>query len=102
MIALEEAGVTADPPSIDVYFLFADDVARPEALAQMALLRDAGIACDAEYAGRSLKGQRTQLARSGARGYVLVSGEEATLRRSREEPEMQVRVDEIAARWLAA
>ncbi len=100
-IALEEAGVTVEPPSIDVYFLLADDAARPEALAQMALLRDAGIACDAEYGGRSLKGQRTQLARSGARGYVLVSGQDATLRRSREEPELHVRVDEIAERWLA-
>ena len=30
-------------------------------------LRDAGIAADTDYAGRSLKGQLTQAGRSGAR-----------------------------------
>lgn len=99
-LAVEDAGLSADPRALDAFFLFADDEARPEALAQMALLRDAGVSCDAEYAGRSLKGQRTQLARSGARGYVLVEGRAATMRRSRDEEEVQVPVEEIAARWL--
>jgi histidyl-tRNA synthetase len=96
VLALEEAGVTAEPPALDVYVMFGDGADRPAALAQMARLRAAGIACDAEYAGRSLKGQRTQLARSGARGYVLVTGEGALVKRSREEAERRVAVSEIA------
>lgn len=99
-IALEEAGVTAQPPTIDVFFMFAEGADRVAALAQMAKLRAAGVACDAEYAGRSLKGQWTQLARSGARGYVLVGADGATLKRSREEAEVSVPVAEIATRWL--
>ena len=31
----------------------------------------AGIACDTDYAGRSLKGQRTQASRTGARTVVI-------------------------------
>ncbi|MFN8186740.1 MAG: histidine--tRNA ligase [Gaiellales bacterium] len=99
-IALAEAGVGAEPAAIDVFFLFAEGADRAGALAQMALMRAAGIACDAEYAGRSLKGQRTQLARSGARGYVLVDARGAKLKRSRDDEEVAVPVGEIATRWF--
>jgi histidyl-tRNA synthetase len=100
-LALEEAGVSREPPKIDVFFMFGEGADRARALAEMAKLRAAGIACDAEYAGRSLKGQRTQLARSGARASVLVTGEGAALRRDRDRPEELVPVGEIAARLLA-
>jgi histidyl-tRNA synthetase len=39
------------------------------------------VACDIDYAGRSLKGQLTQAARSGAPTVVVVRTEEALLRR---------------------
>jgi histidyl-tRNA synthetase len=101
VLALEDAGVTARPPALDVYLMFDSGADRPAALAQMARLRAAGVACDAEYAGRSLKGQRTQLARSGARGYVLVTAEGAVVKRSRDEEERRVAVADIAEAFLA-
>ncbi len=101
IIALEEAGITGEPPRIDVFFMFGDVGDRAPALAQMARLRAAGLACDAEHAGRSLKGQRTQLARSGAGGYVLVTAEGARLRRSRDAGEVTVPVDRIAEAMLS-
>src|SRR5207253_9585949 len=56
-LALE--GQDPEPPAVDVFFLLEPDADRPAALAQMAELRAAGLACDTDYAGRSLKGQRT-------------------------------------------
>ncbi|HET7044035.1 MAG TPA: hypothetical protein VFI37_04225, partial [Gaiellaceae bacterium] len=50
-------------------------------LATMAGLRRAGIACDTDYAGRSLKGQLTQAGRSGAQTTVIARAAEATVRR---------------------
>jgi histidyl-tRNA synthetase len=100
VLALEEAGVAAEPDPLDVFFMWGEEADRARALAEMAKLRAAGLACDADYAGRSLKGQRTQLARSGARGWVLVTGSSALVRRSREEEEAHVPVDAIAERFL--
>jgi histidyl-tRNA synthetase len=99
-LAVEEAGTKATPPHVDVFFMFADESARPGALAEMAKLRAAGVACDAEYAGRSLKGQRTQLARLGAAGYVLVAGDTATVRRGCGDEEREVPVGAIAEAFL--
>jgi histidyl-tRNA synthetase len=100
-LAVEEAAAAeAAPPRIDVFFMFADGGARAGALAEMAKLRAAGVACDAEYAGRSLKGQRTQLARLGASGYVLVAGDTATVRRGRDDEEHEVPVGAIAEAFL--
>jgi hypothetical protein len=66
----------------------------------MAKLRGAGLVCDAEYAGRSLKGQRTQLARLGATGYVLVTTAGATVKRGRKDQEQTVPVEAIAEAFL--
>ena len=100
LLALEQEGITADPPAVDLFFLIEPDADRSRALAEMTKLRAAGIACDADYAGRSLKGQRTQLARSGARGFVHVRADGATLKRDREAQEEQVAIDAIAATFL--
>ena len=69
------------------------------ALAELAKLRAAGVSCDADYAGRSLKGQRTQLARSGARGFVHVRADGATIKRG--DVEQDVPVEKVAATVLA-
>ncbi|MCL4290208.1 MAG: histidine--tRNA ligase [Thermoleophilia bacterium] len=100
VLALEDAGVAAAPPGIDVFFMFGEGADRTAALAQMALLRAAGIACDADYAGRSPKGQRTQLARSGASGWALVIGESARVKPGREADEATVPVDRLAEAFL--
>ena len=50
----------------------------------MAGLRRAGLACDTDFAGRSLKGQVTQARRLGARTLVIAGAEAATVRRAGE------------------
>jgi histidyl-tRNA synthetase len=96
--ALQNEGITAEPRSLDLFFLIEPDADRTAALAQLAQLRAGGIRCDADYAGRSMKGQRTQLARSGALGYVHVRADGATIKRGDEE--RAVDVDAIAATVL--
>ena len=96
--ALEREGISAEPPRLHLFFLVEEDADRAAALAEMATLRAAGVACDADYAGRSLKGQRTQLARSGAEGFVHVRADGATVRRG--EDERDVSVGDIAATVL--
>jgi histidyl-tRNA synthetase len=96
--ALQHEGIAAEPRALNLFFLIESDADRAAALAQMARLRAAGVRCDADYAGRSLKGQRTQLARSGAAGFVHVRAGGATVKRG--EVERDVAVDEIAATVL--
>jgi histidyl-tRNA synthetase len=96
--ALEHEGITGEPPKLHLFFLIEPDADRSAALAEMAKLRGAGVACDADYAGRSMKGQRTQLARSGAEGFVHVRVDGATIRRG--DDERDVSVDDIAATVL--
>jgi histidyl-tRNA synthetase len=67
-------------PGLDVFVVCDDGADRPAVLAQLAELRRAGLTADADYAGRSLKGQMTQAGRTGARLVVRVRGEEAMLR----------------------
>jgi histidyl-tRNA synthetase len=79
VLALGEAGA---PPAqgIDVFFVVEDGAPRETVLAWLAQLRARGVACDTDYAGRSLRGQLTQAARSGAATTVIVSPVGATLR----------------------
>ena len=88
LIALEEAGVTAELPAIDVFLALESGASRELALRWLKELRAAGIAADTDYAGRSLKGQLTQAGRSGARTTVIVGPNAAILRRpgSQDEP----------------
>ena len=81
LLALEDAGVTADPPRTDVFLAVEPGGPRALALRWLKELRDAGVAADTDYAGRSLKGQLTQAGRSGAHTTVIVGAEGATLRR---------------------
>jgi histidyl-tRNA synthetase len=100
LIALEHAGVSAEPPVIDLFFLVEPDADRAAALVEMRKLRAAGLACDADYAGRSMKGQRTQLARSAARGFVHVRVDGATIKLGGGQPERDVPVNDIAVTVL--
>jgi histidyl-tRNA synthetase len=63
------------PParSVDVFFALEDESRRGEILPLLARLRAAGRAADADYAGRSVKGQLTQAGRLGAE-IVVVAG----------------------------
>jgi histidyl-tRNA synthetase len=56
-----------EPERIDVFFI-ADEGADPSAIASaLGELRRRGISAEMDYAGRSVKGQRTQASRLGAR-----------------------------------
>ena len=81
LLAMELEGVAAELPRLDVFFVLGDGAPRERVLAALAELRRAGISADADYAGRSLKGQLTQAGRTRARTVVVVSGSEAAVRR---------------------
>ena len=68
LIAMEDEGVAdAAAPTIDVFFALEPDAPRERSCRRLLQeLRDAGVAADTDYAGRSLKGQLTQAARLGA------------------------------------
>jgi histidyl-tRNA synthetase len=73
LIALEQAGVPEpEQEGIDVFFVCEEGADRPAVLAGMQKLRAAGLRCDADYAGRSLKGQHTQAGRLRASRVVVV------------------------------
>jgi histidyl-tRNA synthetase len=72
LLSLGEMPNADDPPGIDVFFVCDEGADRTATLAAMMELRAAGLACDADYAGRSRKGQLTQAARLGARHVVVV------------------------------
>ncbi len=87
VLSLQQQGVEAESPAIDVFFAVEDDGARPDVLAALAELRRGGRAADIDYAGRSLKGQLTQAGRLGAGVTVIVRADGATLRRAGEQDE---------------
>jgi histidyl-tRNA synthetase len=84
VLTLQQQGVEAENPEIEVFFAVEDDAARPEVLAALAELRRAGRAADTDYAGRSLKGQLTQAGRLGARVTVIAREDGVTVRRTGE------------------
>lgn len=81
LIAMEDAGVTADPPTIDVFFALDDGAPRQLVARWLAELRRLDVSADTDYAGRSLKGQLTQATRLGAAATVVVGSHDAVLRR---------------------
>jgi histidyl-tRNA synthetase len=81
LIALEHAGVDAEPPPLDVFFVLDEGAPRLEVARWLAELRARGVAADTDYAGRSLKGQLTQAGRLRAKVTAVVGAESAALRR---------------------
>ncbi len=96
LLAMELEGVAAELPRLDVFFVLGDGARRERVLAALAELRRAGISADADYAGRSLKGQLTQAGRTRARTVVVVSRSEAAVRREGA-AEQVVSLDDVVA-----
>jgi histidyl-tRNA synthetase len=94
-LALENEGVTAPPRALDVFFVV-DGGPREQVLRLLADLRRRGIACDTDYAGRSLRGQLTQARRTGAPTVVIVGADGAVVRR-RGAAEEQVSLADLPA-----
>jgi histidyl-tRNA synthetase len=61
-----------EPEAIDVFFVADEGADRAEIAKALAELRRRGISADMDYAGRSVKGQRTQASRLNARRVVVV------------------------------
>jgi len=95
LLALEREGRDVAAPGIDVFFVV-DGGPRERVLAAMAALRRAGISCDTDYAGRSVKGQHTQASRSGAHITATVYEDRAVIRRAGE-PDQTVGLRELEA-----
>jgi histidyl-tRNA synthetase len=91
-MALE--GTEEPQPEIDVFLGFEDPGRRLDLLPVLARLRAQGLACETEYAGRSLKGQLTQAQRLGARMTVIVGSESVTVRRPGEQDASVATIEE--------
>ena len=87
LISLELEGITADDDLLDV-FVAAEPGRSVDGL--LSRLRQDGFAADADYAGRSMKGQ-IGYGQKRARAVLLVTGNGMTLRR---QGELDVAVDE--------
>jgi histidyl-tRNA synthetase len=99
-LALELEGIAGAHPRLEVFFVLGDDAPREAVLAALAELRRAGISGDADYAGRSFKGQMTQAGRSGARTVVIVRADSASVRRDGGD-EQAVALDRVVATLIA-
>jgi histidyl-tRNA synthetase len=98
LIAIEDEGVAeAEAPKVDVFLAREPDAPRDLVPPLLKSLRDAGIAADADYAGRSLKGQLTQAGRSGASTTVILRAGDALVRRQGV-PDEPVAHDELPGR----
>jgi histidyl-tRNA synthetase len=100
ILALENEGRSADSPKLDVFFVVEQGAPRERVLQSLAELRRRGVSADADYAGRSFKGQMTQAGRTGARTVVIVRDDDATIRRSGAD-EQVVGLDEVVATLTA-
>ena len=101
VIALEEAvGRVEEPAVASVFFAVDGSAPREDVLALMARLRRSGVACDTDYAARSLRGQLTQAQRVGAEVVVVRDHNGFTVRRQGE-PDLLVQTAEELEHALA-
>ncbi len=75
ILSLPDADI--EPEGIDVFFVAEEGADRKAIAAALAELRRRNISADMDYAGRSVKGQRTQASRLGARRVEVVEAGQA-------------------------
>ncbi len=73
LLSLGEEAV--EEPHLGAFFVCEDGADRKAVLRAVMELRAAGVSCDADYAGRSRKGQLTQASRLGAERVVVVDAD---------------------------
>jgi histidyl-tRNA synthetase len=66
-----------EPERIDVFFIAEQGADRTAIVAALGELRRRGLSADMDYAGRSVKGQRTQATRLGARRVEVIGPSQA-------------------------
>jgi len=97
VLALENENVTPEAARVDVFIVVEGGAKRDLVLRTMADLRRRGVSADADYAGRSLKGQLTQASRSRAPMVVIVDeAHRARVRRAGADEEV-VGLDDLVA-----
>ena len=104
MLALPEDARRAEPVT-QVYVVALGDGATAKALVLAARLRSAGIGCDLDLMGRSMKGQMKDADRSGARFAVILGAEEiaagtATIKDLTTGDQTSVSLEEVEGRVL--
>jgi histidyl-tRNA synthetase len=86
-LLLSVGELEVEPESIDVFFVVEEGADRAAVARALAELRRREISADMDYAGRSVKGQRTQAQRLGARRVEVVA--------PGQEPDVQTLVREL-------
>ncbi|MGZ4383983.1 MAG: histidine--tRNA ligase [Gaiellaceae bacterium] len=94
VLALEESGASLDQPGIEVFFASEPETPRESVLKAMTRLRAQGVACDADFAGRSLRGQLTQAQRLGA-ATIVIAGPSSAIVRRQGEADVESAYDEL-------
>ncbi|HEX7527022.1 MAG TPA: histidine--tRNA ligase [Gaiellaceae bacterium] len=100
LLAVENEGIVAEQPGIDVFIVVDDPASRDGALQALAWLRRAGVSADTDYAGRSFKGQMTQAGRSGAQMVLIVRADGVTIKRDGRDEQVGA-LDEVVATLTA-
>ncbi len=100
LIALEDEGVTAPAPTVDVFFAFEDVGRRSDVLKLIAELRRAGRSVETDYGYRSLKGQRSFARRLGASTFVVVHTDSFTVERRGQEDRLIAALQELSEELL--
>ncbi len=97
VLSLQLEGIEAEEPALDV-FVAVDGGSREDAVRVVAELRQAGLAADTDYAGRSLKGQLSYGGKR-ARSIAICAADGWTLRRpgERDVPVEPQRLQELLA-----
>jgi histidyl-tRNA synthetase len=94
ILALEEEGKTGEEEPLDYWLVVEAPELRGEVLTAMLELRRRGLACDTDYAGRSVKGQLTQAQRRATS--ILIRGADGwTLRRRGEQDRTAATIEHL-------
>jgi histidyl-tRNA synthetase len=97
LLAIEREAEPAQAEPLDVFFVVEPEAPRERVIELLAALRRRSVSADADYAGRSVKGQLTQAGRVNASATVVVGRDGATIRR-RDGQDEQVGLDDLVAR----
>jgi histidyl-tRNA synthetase len=97
LLAIEREAEPAQAEPLDVFVVVEPEAPRERVIELLAELRRRDVSADADYAGRSVKGQLTQAGRVNASATVVVRPDGATIRR-RDGPDEEVGLDDLVAR----
>jgi histidyl-tRNA synthetase len=97
LLAIEREAEPAQAEPLDVFVVVEPEGPRERVIELLAELRRRDVSADADYAGRSVKGQLTQAGRVNASATVVVGPDGATIRR-RDGPDEEVGLDDLVAR----